>query len=261
MYHGNSKAPKLIVFGDSHAGMLASGIIKHIAKPFHVTTYLVAGGFQGGKYLSTLPLPGLTRRVPGNQANFDRSAQKQLHDAMRALKQDKESVLLVSFSYIDQFPTLATIDNHQLLSIDLATASNPSEYAPFLVALERLRLQLGGRSLILMGDVPQSSYKPIECMVPVRWLSYLKRCDKQDAEDRHLGSQHINAVLSDYANKHQKVFFIDPYVSFCVKGYCQNLNPAGVPYYSDGNHLSKTGANHWLRQEKELILSAIGLNR
>ena len=58
--------------------------------------------------------------------------------------------------------------------------------------------------------------------------------------------------------KHKNVYFINPYKVFCKNGICQNLNSKGIPFYSDGYHLSKTGSIYLFKHIKNELLEILG---
>lgn len=244
LYHGKTKSPMLVVYGDSHASMLARGLLDKFSKPNNVTTYMVSGAFNKQGYMSGVALPGLTREYTGKQAAADQSVQKQLNDMLLVLGKRDDSTLLIAFSYFDQYSMMMHLNNHQRLGIDFKHSTNAVEYAPFLEALDRLRVLISPRRLIILGGVPQSVYQPYQCMRPVRWLFRFSKCPKRDKVNRLLANVNANTVLAAYAAKHDKVVFINPYDSFCNGGYCDSLSANGVPFYSDGRHLSKEGSRY-----------------
>ena len=69
---------------------------------------------------------------------------------------------------------------------------------------------------------------------------------KQSEKTVNQGAINVNKVLMKYANKHQNVYFINPFDTFCENNYCINVDYKGTPLYSDVYHLSKTGSIYFI---------------
>ncbi|AXH32703.1 acyltransferase family protein [Francisella opportunistica] len=238
IYQGKTNYPNIIMMGDSHLGMLDTGIVDVIAKPDKLTIFTVSGG-GAGQYASSLLLPGITR-IDANQAVFDESARTGYKEVLSQLSKSKNSVLIYSASYEFQLNVAGYLKNHKSLNINTSKMSSYKDYKPFTESLDRLLSFIGNRKLIIIGDVPGASkFNVMNCITKLKWFNS-DNCLELQNEDTNIAAINVNKILEEYASKHTNVYFINPYNTFCKNGYCKNLDQDGTPFYSDGSHLSKT---------------------
>lgn len=255
IYQSKNTSPDIILMGDSYSGMLDEGIVKKIAIPHDLTIFTASGG-GAGKYASSLLLPGITR-IGKNQQLFDKSAKEAYKEVLRNLFASKKSILIYSASYVDQIALAGHLENHTSLNIDTKSTSY-NDYRPFTDSLDRLRILIKNHKLILIGDTPGSTFNAAQCVYELKWFSS-KKCKSIDKK-LNIKKININNVLQQYASKYDNVFFINPYNVFCEYGNCRNLDANGIPFYSDGYHLSKTGSNYLIENVKDKILDIYSNN-
>jgi hypothetical protein len=116
---------------------------------------------------------------------------------------------------------------------------------------------LDGRKLIIVGDVPGSSFVPAECFGQLRWFPISSSCTVQDPVNRHKASIAINKILAKYAKQQRNTYFINSYDAFCSDQFCRSVSATGVPYYSDSSHLSKTGSDVLIKKFKLKIMHVL----
>ncbi|AJC22645.1 acyltransferase family protein [Pandoraea pulmonicola] len=240
IHTGQRPEPSLIMMGDSHSGMLDTGVVREIAVPLGLTVFTASGG-SAGKYESSLLLPGTTR-IDKNQASFDLSSRNANVEAIRQLERSPNSVLMYSAFYRGQLPIAGDLLTHRPWNINPEKSGNEDDYQPFVAALERLRQSLDGRQFVIIGDFPGSSkYFAPQCVAQLRWF-HTDACKAEQPRFDNIAAINVNRVIRKYAATHRNVHFIDPYDVFCDEKRCRNLDPSGAPLYSDGKHLSKSGS-------------------
>ncbi|MBK2092376.1 acyltransferase family protein [Francisella philomiragia] len=252
----------IILMGDSHSGMLETGIVDEIAKPYNLSVYGISGGHgvrpdsSIQKYTSSLLLPGIS--AAGSTiwpaAWNDKSTIEASIDLQKHINGNDDSILIYSVSY----PTINAsvfLSNHKSLDIDINTMDKYVQYKPFTKALDRLKDIIGKHNLILIGQTPGSqTFIPTSCMSRLKWFHPKNTCKAFQDKNVYQGGININKILKEYASKHEGVYFINPYDTFCKGGMCQNLDKNGTPFYSDGNHLSKTGSIFFIKNIKNELL-------
>lgn len=256
---GASSYPSIVMMGDSHSGMLDTGVINKIAKPYDLTVFSSSGG-GGGKYISAFLLPGTTK-VGTPQEMFDEHSQKAAAEVIGKISESEKSILLYSASYADQIMrSAANIDDHQPWSIVPGkNGDNFDVYQPLIDALERMRLAIDGRKFVLVGNFPGSSkYQVIRCVAQLKWFPSSLCLPEQPRGDNPAALE-VNRALKAFADQHENVIFIDPYDVFCDDEFCQNADANGNPFYSDTAHLSKIGSDFFAEKIKDRILEAVGI--
>ncbi|MEY8765801.1 MULTISPECIES: acyltransferase family protein [Francisella] len=246
----------IILMGDSHAGMLERGLIDEIAKPFNLSLYGITGG-DGGKYSSTLLIPGLTRQ--GNpiftQEWNDKSNKEAPIDLSNHIKQKKDSVLIYSAYVAAYVGDALYLDSHKPINIDPFTMTKYNQYKALTDAFEKLLKIIDGHKLIIIGNPPESfNYNTTYCLSQLKWFKSTNHCQTKEIENNYPAAINVNNILNQFAKKHKNVYFINPYDTFCENGYCNNVNREGIPFYSDGNHLSKTGSIYLLKHIKPKLV-------
>lgn len=256
IFKGKTSYPNIIMMGDSHSGMLDTGMVEEIGKPNNMTIFTVSGG-GAGSYYSSLLLPGITRITPAQEA-ADKAAETGYIKVSDELKNQKNSILMYTASYSSQINIAGYLDTHKKLGINTSTMDKYEQYKPFIKGLERLQNAIGNHKLILIGDVPGASkFNVMNCITKLKWFDSNGQCLTSQKEDISVGAIHVNKILKEYAEKHENVYFINPYNTFCKDGYCKNVDNNGTPFYSDGGHLSKTGSKYFISHVKNQILKVI----
>jgi len=257
IYAGERAEPSIVMMGDSHSGMLNHGIVTQIAIPMDLTVFTASGG-GAGKYYSSLLLPGTTRIVnDGAQESADSSARNAYLESLHELHKSLDSVFIYSANYTFQIKQSGDIETHAPWNIDPAKTNNQEDYAPFLSAMDRMRVFLNGRKFLIIGEFPKSGeYNISHCTAQIRWLP-AHRCSSETASSFNPAEIHMNQILRNYAKAYNNVYFIDPYDFLCSNGYCSSLDEAGLPIYSDNNHLSKYGSIYFFKRAKEKISQII----
>ena len=235
--YGNTHA-EIILNGDSHTGMLDEGFYKEISSPLKINT-------STANY-SCLNIPGIYRMQKGftkdgcvDNLNY---SLKQLNKATK--------VFIISYSWAAQIPNARTVISNNNVNSKVLDQS-----------LARLIQSIGTTPLIIFGDVPGSSkFIPSRCIAQLKWFKKDGAClNKQKENITNPSAMRVNKTLQVFAEKHDNVYFINPYDTFCKNGYCSNLDKNGTPYYSDGSHLSKTGSIFFISSVKDQILKIMGV--
>ncbi|MCI3205730.1 MULTISPECIES: acyltransferase family protein [Pandoraea] len=256
IHQGKDAAPNIVIMGDSHAGMLFTGMVNELAKPFDLTVFSATGG-GGGKFDSALLLPGTTR-LAENQPSFDASTRNANAEVLQQLARSSSSVFIYSAAYTGQLPEAADLVTHKAWDIRPDRDLESSKYAPFVAALERMRIALDGRKFIIVGDVPGSSkYRVLSCIAHLKWFPR-PLCLPEQSRLEHQAALNVNKVLRAYAETHRGVFFIDPYDAFCNETTCRNVDSDGMPLYSDIHHLTQAGSELLFARISDHIMRIIG---
>lgn len=258
IFHGATSYPKIVMMGDSHSGMLDTGMVREVAKPYDLTVYTVSGG-GAGKYASSLMLPGITR-IAKDQSLYDKSDREGPRDVVSALTKSKNPTLIYSASYSGQIDIAGYLATHKALGIDTHKMDNIIQYKPFLDGLDRLRKMIHDKKLVIIGDVPGASFDVMKCATRLSWFNN-SSCKYRDKIGRNKSAININRVLFKYAKSHENVYFINPYNAFCSDGYCRSVDENGNPFYSDGSHLSKVGSNYFVAVIRKRLLSIVRYDR
>lgn len=262
LHRGKSEKPRLVILGDSHSGMMDEGVVRYISKPLNLTTYTISGG-GAGSYPSEILLPGLVRKEPKAQGFYDAAEKKALDDLVGVMQEAGSSVLMVSFSYVSQLASTVFMDGHNPLGVDCdVTKYSGGLCQPLLDSFDKLHEIIGEEhEIIIVGDVPGSSFIAEKCLQPLRKWLVVKKCSYQDPIERSLKRKQFNDALRRYALSHEGVYFIDPFDIFCSGGFCRSVAADGKPYYSDGDHLSKTGSRYFIKNVRNKIIEALGGHR
>lgn len=250
------------MFGDSHSGMLDTGVVNFISKPYGITTYTVSSGGADKRNkqqypLSNFPLPGLTRLSPKKQPQLDLQARAALKETIHMLKQSTNSALMLSFLYSSKLQNSGYLSNHKPLNINPWTMTGYQQYKPLTDALGTLKRKIGRRKMIIIGQSPPASFIPATCLNKLKWFSN-SHCTPKQKEDALIENLHINKVLAEFASQHKGVYFLNPYDSLCQSGYCNSLEKNGTPLYADSGHLSKTGSNYLIKRIQKKLIEIIG---
>ncbi|QIW09341.1 acyltransferase family protein [Francisella sp. LA112445] len=257
IFEGRTPYPNIVTMGDSHSGMLDTGIVDEIAKPNNLTVFTVSGG-GAGKYASSLLLPGITR-INANQELFDRSAKTGYKEAISQLLKSKNSILIYSASYSYQLNIAGYLKNHKSLNINTSSMTSYKDYKPFTNSLDKLLKLMDGHKLIIIGDVPGASkFNVMNCITKLKWFNS-DNCLPTQKENLSIAAINVNKILKEYASKHKNVYFINPFSTFCKDDYCKNLDINGTPFYSDGHHLSKTGSIYFISHVENQIINIIDM--
>ena len=184
-----------------------------------------------------------------------KTTQEVLKNTILKLEENRKSTLIISFYYSNQLNNAKFISSEKSLNINTITMSKYSDYQSFTNSLDQLLKLIKGHKLIIIGGVPGASkYNDVNCLYRLRWFSLnSNQCLPKQKESLI----HVNKILKEYASKHQNVYFINPYSTFCKNGYCKNLDSKGIPLYSDGSHLSKTGSNYFMKNIRTKIMDII----
>lgn len=258
IYQGKTNYRNIVMMGDSHSGMLDTGMVNEIAKPKDISIFTISGG-GAGSYDSSLLLPGITR-IAASQTSQDVSSKRANEQIKIELSKFKYKNLIViySASYSSQINMAGYLDTHKKLGINTETMNKYTQYKPFTDSLERLQKEIGSHPLILIGDVPGASkYNIISCLSAIKWFNQVGTCLTAQKESISVAAINVNTILKEYAKKHKNVYFINPFDTFCKNRVCKNLSKNGTPFYSDGNHLSKTGSIYFIGHVKNKILTII----
>ncbi len=250
----NMKKPQdptdVVLLGDSHMGMLFNGLYQELLKPNDIKAFNSGSG--SGRYkFSCFKLPGL---INSNKENYINQCGQQYDEAIKTVNKSN-ATLIISYQYFQKLGALYSDDGKDI-SIDVKSKTQFSDYCNFTQALDQVRKDIGFKKIILIGDVPRSSYIAINCIAKLKWFNK-NSCSNNDSINRNTGAINVNRVLKEYASKHKNVYFINPYDTFCKNGYCMNVDKNGTPLYTDGGHLSKTGSIYFISHIKDELMDII----
>ncbi len=255
IHQGETGHAQIVMMGDSHVGMLDEGMVHEIAQPFQLTVFTVSGG-GAGKYASSLLIPGITR-LDKNQKLYDASARVAYKEALsRIHATNEQSVLMLSAFWSMQLDKAAYLKDHRSLNINTSSMTSYQDFKPLFTALDKLLNLLGNKKLLIIGDVPGSQYRPMDCWGGLKWFKQTN-CSLLEDESLNKAALHVNKVLAFYASQKKNVYFLNPYEVFCKKGLCRTADSLVQPYYSDGTHLSKEGSKFLMSHFKDKILDIL----
>jgi len=259
IHKGKESSPTLVMMGDSHSGMLNTGVVNQIAQPYEFTVYTVSGG-GAGKHASALLLPGTTR-LRNPQEFYDQSSRDAHLDVVEKMASEEQSLLMYSAAYSTQLAVVADLNDHKPWGISPGENNGSYEaYRPFIEALDRMKEKLGGRKFLLIGNFPGASkYQLHLCVAKIKWIPNPSCLAEQSRLDNKAAIE-INDVLQRYAKENEGVYFINPYDALCNEATCRNLDDNGYPLYSDSAHLSKVGSDYFMALIRDQVLEIMGLS-
>ena len=260
IYEGKTKYPNIVMMGDSHSGMLDTGMIKEIARPTNKTVFQTYG-----TYTSSLLLPGMIRLV-GDKNALEKAAKAWI-DVVNQINQSKDSILVYSSWIPGQLNVSGDFKTGKSFDMNTEKMTEYYQYDALTSSFDKLLAKLGNHKFIIVGDVPGSlSYNPTECLSKLKWF-ISDNCSSKDRYNQNKAALNVNKVLKEYASKHENVYFINPYDIFCKDGYCLNVDKDGTPFYSDSvyrapmrltnSHLSKTGSIYFISHIKDQLMDII----
>jgi hypothetical protein len=256
IHQGKNQQAQILLIGDSHAGMLDEGIVNTIAKPEELTVFTISGG-GAGNYASSLLLPGTTR-LNKNQNLYDTHAEIAHKEILDVLNKSKPKMIIISAAWTQELNVGALLIKHTSFNIDTSTMSSYDNYQLFINVLDEFLSLIGNTKLVIIGDVPGSTYNVTKCWGSLKWLSDI-HCQSKDDVKTNGAALNVNKILEMYAKKHKNVYFLNPYDIFCKNNHCSSIDSASQPYYSDGTHLSKTGSIFLMDHFKEKIMRILDL--
>jgi len=259
IHKGKEGSPTLVMLGDSHSGMLDTGVVNQIAQPYEFTVYTVSGG-GAGKYETSFLLPGTTL-LRNPQKLYDQSSRDATLDVVEKIASEEQSLLMYSAAYSAQIVFSADLNDHKPWGISPGEHDGSYEaYRPFIEALDRMKEKLGGRKFLLIGDFPGASkYQLHLCAFKMKWFPPNPSCLAEQSRLDNKAAIEINDVLQRYAKENEGVYFINPYDVLCNEATCRNLDDNGYPLYSDSTHLSKVGSDYFMSLIRDQVLEIMGL--
>jgi len=214
-----------IIAGDSFALQYAAGMDSNLK----ASNEYIAGEFQHGCILSS----EYTRSVNGAPQEECREKSKKLLEKLK----NNNLPLILAQHWAGYRGQIANSKN------ELISSSNDEEYRFILLdLLEKMRLDVGNRKLILIGSQPiRDGGSSVNCLM--RPAYFKQNCEDYLAFNLELStSNYTNNILKNFAETHTETYYIDPADSICTEQVCKTYD-AGRIYYSDSVHLSIDGSN------------------
>ncbi|MGN6704328.1 MAG: SGNH hydrolase domain-containing protein, partial [Burkholderiaceae bacterium] len=179
--------------------------------------------------------PGLTRMTPG--VDWDTFCQKTLNDGLDVIRKSPNATVILAESWRFQIDLAAEIGGSPLVK-------NHDRTTSFFILdkhLDQLRLEIGKRRLILVGEAPGAGISDtVGCFLRPKYLGF--DCNKiLSTPEADNSAKVVNLFLKKYAQKHENVLFIDPFDALCDGLRCHAILDGRV-VYSDNYHLSKFGS-------------------
>ena len=226
-------APRVAVFGDSHANHLVAGLAAANHPDFSPVVEVNFGcnALEQGDGTRAQPVAGKVNDCSVYRQYF---FNKVSHDPTI------HNVILSRFWYggdaIDRLESLTGTEDDATL--------NPTErvYKNLLHTVDVL--EQSGKQVFYVMDVPNLGFSPLRCL-NVRWFSMTSRnrvlCARPRAEV--MGEQDtMRRMLAILAKRHPKMKVFDPIPALCDAEYCYAIRD-GKLLYRDGDHLSLDGSN------------------
>lgn len=225
---GASDQADIILIGDSHARHYAKGLDEVIGKPLKKNIYISS--------VSCIMLPGMTRVTPGY--DWDTDCKQHLDEAIKViLSSDKNSIVIVSHSWVEQLKNSGTLNPTKKLEFN----SQTDGYHFVSEKINELSRIVEHRKIVVIGDVPGSGVTDLAGCFS-RPSIFKVDCDaatsiKQSALEIIDGN---NAMKHDIESM-KNVTFMSPQEVLCENERCKSIIGGSV-VYSDKRHLSKFGS-------------------
>jgi len=259
----NKSSHKIIMLGDSSSRMLNLGILEEIARPLDISVFTISYASESteqassGKYQSSLLLPNVTRIGANKQQLYDLSSKNAQLELLENLTNDKNELVIYNAHYLYQLPTAGNLSSHQKWQINPTKSINYNDYQPLIDGLEQLRMLLAGRKLIIIGNIPKR-IDDVKCDYRLKWFANL--CQAKPLTNNP-AALNINKVLKQYAQKHESVYFINPYDVLCDANFCYEYDSVGNSIYADNRHFSKAGSRYFIQTIKDKLINIMINNR
>lgn len=235
----NSGKPQIIVIGDSHALALYAGL-KEAIPEYNFVMFTPHACPMFSSYW-------VTRRDSFSKRCEE--TQKKAHAALNNTNKDMV-ILTQNWSWLLSTPLYSAAG--EKMQHNMQDITKMREAAYFVVsATTNLKKRYAINNLVVLGGVPKYSddKSPLDCMTrPI----ISSTCEFNNIEITASKKHHeFNEFLKE-ANK-GTFNFIDPYDYICNETNCRNNTPSGLPIYSDAGHLSRWGAEYYIKLIKNSL--------
>ncbi len=217
--------PAALIMGDSFARQYAGALDAHL-------------GQGGRKWQTSLRdacffRPGYTALLAGKPREV---CVQRMGDVLDFLSRPGDAPLVMALNWPGYRKIIATEAGKKLQFDD-------EEYVVFVLdTLRDLLARARGRRLFLIGTAPGagSSQGTAACLQRPDYLP-MGCLERMVTDAREGNGYRINAAIERFAAGRNDLVFLNPYDVLCKKGRCVTLTH-GDAVYSDGNHLSRQGA-------------------
>lgn len=220
------KTPDVVLFGDSFALQHVAAIDELLKKK----NLSGVGIFAHGCYFSarhTRFANGVA--LPGCHEAYQR--------AMAKIKGTSAAVILGQH-WAGYYTVVADLDGKKISFRDV-----PEFHRLIIDDLRTLRSSINGHRLILLGSAPNASAmnSAPSCLLRPRYIE--QPCElRMTYPISDTVPAAVNHEIAQFAMSQNDVFFVDPATAICPGGVCKAIDDGRV-LFSDGEHLSKDGAN------------------
>lgn len=240
-----TKPASMIWLGDSHAGHYSYGLDSIMVKKNRKSVYM-------NYRLSVLNLPGfIHKKVDSSKVNTH------LNNVLRIIDSNPKSLVVLSHYWDGQIRySKVNINNlYNDLTIDSVGYKNLCDK---IVKFSHL---VGDRNILVMGESPfkrESEISFIDNLLAPKYFNKSTSISSYYTPPKEVFE--INNYFKGYFEKHKNIHFIDPAAVFCKEGNCLEQKANDI-YFSDKNHLSKTGSLKAIKAiEKQLMELVIGID-
>lgn len=242
---GNNK--RIILYGDSHARQYAAALEEYALKEKY-NFELLAGP-------ACISLPDLTNYYKGKISNECVGQFQKLREKSASLGSNDFIIIAHRWG-----PLLSDLEGNVIGKVDSSlNKDNPQKAKAALLASIRKMIESypASQKIIFIGNVPAVTPSSAQMQRgPARCFQYINGdCPMSfPLEEGELSSfnQDMDMLLNSYPN----AYFLNPYDSFCDDEKCY-VGRNGKIYYSDDAHLTASGAQIFMTQNKPILDSII----
>ncbi len=240
---GDPAHPKVFVIGDSHARGLYAGLVRAFPKVNFVFFVPDACGFYSAGFYASYAQTG---------------------EDCRSLRQQAFAEIAESNSPVIIFQLWRSYVRLRHVPVNgrgpAFQTKQASVFAVFAAAqIEKLKSQLGNRSIIIVGGVPTFANvgSPEDCFSRPLQRPPCATSPRRTVVDRV--NADFNSAIAAIPNK--TFLWLDPFRYLCDQSHCRNMTPDGKTIYVDEDHLSIWGSEYLVSLFRPIIareLAGIG---
>ncbi len=235
-YIGHRKkgtSPDMIWFGDSHAGHYSFGLDSIMVKKHKKNIYMGFG-------LSSLHLPDIVHKLKDNS-----KTKKYFDEMLEFINTNPEVPLVISHFWNAQMANVK-IDNDNLTLDSVG-------YKKVCQKIVKLSKLISDRDLIVIGENPYKADHDLSYIDNLLIPKYFSKVNAQSTFEPVKFTFEMNDYFETFFDDYKNIHFINPSNVFCTGNDCLEQE-SGKIYFSDKDHLTKTGALKVIQSiEKELL--------
>jgi len=225
--NGKNTTPDMIWIGDSHAGHYSYGLDSILVKKNNKSVFMSYA-------ISTLHLPDIIHKT------IDSTVTKNhLNELLQLINSNPKIPLVISHFWIGEMsmtkiknPDTGLFENFKMDSLG---------YNQLCQKIVKLTKLVGDRDVIIIGENPFKGKNDLSYVDNLLVPKYFRKVRSSSVFKPSDHLFQINSYFTKYFEKYKNIHFINPSDIFCADKKCLEQE-MGKIYFSDKDHLSKTGS-------------------